>query len=275
MILFYSLGGGWGHLRRTHVFIQNEGITGFKVLTSNPLAERMFDKEQVVFCKNVPPTSLEEHMEFVNNFLEDHNVEALYVDVFPMGIMGELSMLTKRDMEKHLLCRRLKWESYEKHTGGNDLMYDRALVLEPLEEAHVEYLKKHSRERVEYSLEYPPANLPDEPGSALEGEALWLIVHGANAEETGALCRYAKEMAVKEKHAPNLVLVSDCEIDEEGIEGMSIFPASDLFPLADRLFTGCGFNIMQETAPYRDKQVCMPFPRKYDDQFWRLGRQNK
>ena len=94
MTLFYTLGGGWGHLRRVQVFIENEGIIDYKVLTSNPLAERLFRKEDIIICKNATVGELPDHMAFFHAVLGKYSITELYVDVFPQGIMGELSMLS-------------------------------------------------------------------------------------------------------------------------------------------------------------------------------------
>ncbi|MDH5602929.1 MAG: hypothetical protein OEY51_03295 [Cyclobacteriaceae bacterium] len=270
MTLFYTLGGGWGHLRRVQVFIENEGIIDYKVLTSNPLAERLFRKEDIIVCKNATVGELPDHMAFFHAVLGKYSITKLYVDVFPQGIMGELSMLSvPAGVSLYLLCRRLKWENYLKWIDQKSVQYDTAYILEPLEEAHDKYLQQHAREVLSYDLKYPEPGEVKDKSIIRKDRPLWLIVHGFNKEEVEALHRYALELALKEKEYPRLILISDRKVHMEGIEQLFYFPAFDFFPYADRLFTACGYNIMQETKRYRDKQVTLPFPRKYDDQFWR------
>jgi hypothetical protein len=43
-------------------------------------------------------------------------------------------------------------------------------------------------------------------------------------------------------------------------------------PRASRIVTACGFNVMRQTEPYRDRHTFLPFPRRYDDQFTRAAR---
>jgi hypothetical protein len=52
----------------------------------------------------------------------------------------------------------------------------------------------------------------------------------------------------------------------------NLYPATPLLPLADRILTACGFNVMRQTAAYRQQHRFLPFPRRFDDQFLRAAR---
>jgi hypothetical protein len=41
------------------------------------------------------------------------------------------------------------------------------------------------------------------------------------------------------------------------------------------IITGCGFNAMRQTLPYRERHRFIPFPRRYDDQFLRAARRRE
>jgi len=42
-----------------------------------------------------------------------------------------------------------------------------------------------------------------------------------------------------------------------------------LIEKAEKIFSGCGFNVMQQTHFYAHKHEFIPFERRFDDQFWR------
>ena len=49
-------------------------------------------------------------------------------------------------------------------------------------------------------------------------------------------------------------------------------PAVDLYPTADRIVTGGGFNAVRQTEAWSDRHLVVPFERRFDDQFARARR---
>jgi hypothetical protein len=104
----------------------------------------------------------------------------------------------------------------------------------------------------------------------------WLIIHSGPFEEVMVLLENAKETALINNESPLFILISQVdEIRNEGLLCLAECPAHGYFRYADRLFTACGFNIMNQTKPFREKQMFYPFVRKYDDQFWRAEQAKK
>ena len=52
----------------------------------------------------------------------------------------------------------------------------------------------------------------------------------------------------------------------------NLYPITPLLPFANRIITACGFNLMRQTAAYREQHRFLPFPRHLDDQFLRAAR---
>src|SRR5262249_49323155 len=53
---------------------------------------------------------------------------------------------------------------------------------------------------------------------------------------------------------------------------LNFYPASLLFPLAERVITACGFNVMRQTESLASIHRFLPFERRFDDQFQRARR---
>jgi hypothetical protein len=133
---------------------------------------------------------------------------------------------------------------------------------------------------------------------------LWLIVHSGTSEETNELVAYAVEMSRLEGVQARLVLIApevNCKpqaqtldtghqsselepwiIDNQQeipdsklraqVEHFDFYPATAFFPVADRIITACGFNVMRQTESYKEKHRFMPFARRFDNQFLRAAR---
>ena len=103
------------------------------------------------------------------------------------------------------------------------------------------------------------------------------MVHSEPHEETAELLAYARELAAAEGVDPRIALVTRTPpLDlPSSISVLDLYPAAALFPHAAMIVTGCGFNAMRQTLPYREKHRFIPFPRRYDDQFLRAARRRE
>ncbi|MDH5400048.1 MAG: hypothetical protein OEX02_17995 [Cyclobacteriaceae bacterium] len=265
MNLFYCMGGGWGHLRRTRVFIDLLNISPVKVITASPLAERLFSSEELVMIDPNLSGDRKQYNQRLSEIISAENPVAFYIDTFPCGILGELkSVVFSPETNLYLVTRRVKWDNYR--ALACTMPFEKVFLLEEPEPGQLEYLRLCSQEVVTMELDYP---VPERAEPVNFKRPMWLVVHGFVEEEVLSLVHYARDEAKLQEQWPEIVVISDCEIREEGVEWRNEYPASAWFPHAARIFTAAGFNTIQETRPYRHKQKIIPFPRKYDDQFWR------
>ena len=268
MKLFYVMGGGLGHLYRVRTFIDQLGLSFFKILTNNPLAGKLFTEEEIVWCRGDDKSEVIAH---VNSILYTVQEVELYVDSFPAGLFGELK--SSPQITFKYLARRLKWNLYRALAKDCTIRYDHTYCFEELEPEHLDFVNSNSTYTTTINLNYPkprPGRIPS--GLIPTDKPIWLVVHSFIREEVEALLAYAEEVAHLEKSSPTLVVLTDQPINRTDILCFPYFPANDWFPLAEKIFTGGGFNILQQGTDFADKITAIPFPRKYDDQYWRVQR---
>jgi hypothetical protein len=101
----------------------------------------------------------------------------------------------------------------------------------------------------------------------------WLIVHSGPEDEVRELVAYAEELCRIENEPPRRILVATrCDLElPGGYERIDAYPVDHLYPHAAKIISAAGFNVMLETAPWRDKHHVLPFARKFDDQFFRAA----
>jgi hypothetical protein len=269
MNLFYAMGGGMGHVYRTWVFIQHFKITEYKVISANSLVRKLFTEDHIIF---LDADRYEESWNaFADVTLPTLHASAIYVDTFPAGITGELSTLIV-NFPVYYIARRMRWKNYVALTSGLTLSFSKVFQLEPLESDHEDFIRNRSSQIVSLRLQYPAGSVANIPKELIPAHRpVWLIVHAFHKEETETLLQYAKDVARLEKINPCFIVLSDQPIEVS--EGMCVpyFPAADWFPLADKIFTAAGFNSVQQAQPYLNKVTFFPFPRRYDDQAWRVA----
>lgn len=270
--LYYALGGGLGHLTRARAALAALGESS-RVLCASPHAGRFRDLDLLP----VPPAarSPAAFRPWLENLLQALRPRDLYLDSFPAGLFGELCGLRlPRGLRLHCLARRLDWTAYRRRLDGAPPPLERVWLLEPLADEHLAWLREHAAGMAPLALHYPADKQPDHPALlpclAELAPPRWLVVHSGPAEEIRELLGYARDMAAAEGVAPRLVLIAPAPAQcPQGVLHLPLFPARSAFPLAQRIVTACGFNLMQETAPYRDRHRFLPLPRALDDQYAR------
>src|SRR5262249_44943140 len=152
-------------------------------------------------------------------------------------------------------------------------------VLEPLTAAHETFLRQQSLRLLPLELHDPPAV----PSPALapvlswlsrHPRPLWLIIHAGSTAEILELVAYATETSQLQSVKPQLVLLAPPRpplLPPTVICG-TLSPATPLWPFAERIIPACGFNVMRQTAGYREQHRFLPLPRHLDDQFLRAAR---
>lgn len=265
MIAFYAMGGGYGHLVRTQKVIASLKIQDYKVITSNPLVSNIFEKGQFELIDI--PDSKEDLGEVLSNFFASNQFNTLIVDTFPNGILGELSLVENLPVGLQLVARRIIWKSYEPILSY-DITYDNAWQVEEFEEAQEQFMMFRCSSILPIHLDYKC----QKPAIKLDDSPYWIIVHSFNKEEVDVLIQQAQDLAQLEAVSPTLVVITDQDMPEAtGLKVIHSSEANRYFEHADKIFSAAGFNTIQELKPYHNKHVCIPFPRKYDDQFWRKG----
>ena len=273
------MGGGLGHLTRARAFLYTAKIKNAVILTSSPFASdrRVVSDFKVIqvdkaYEKNVPA-----FQDRLRNIFSDPGIKTLYIDSFPLGIIGELSGFEfSENLEINYLARLLKWKNYSHFLPKKFPRFNKTFILEPLESEHQKFIDASSAAQFEIELKYPEFNLnsADEKTFRLivnEKKPFWLVVHSGNETETTELIAYARQMREIEKAAVNLILISphDFAFQTRDLLQFNIYPAAVLYEFAERIFSACGFNAMRQTAGLRERHRFIPFERRYDDQYAR------
>lgn len=268
MRLFYAMGGGMGHLYRTWVITQQFAYLDFKVVTSNTVATKFFAEEQIIFID--PNNYSIAWTDFITKTLPFLDLEEFFVDAFPLGIFGELSSLQHVNFPVHYVARRIKWKEYEKVTCGS-LAFHTTFILEPLESMHEQFVRKTSTKIQTLHLQYPLPRVVSTYNYPIPQDLkIWLVVHAFNREEVETLLQYAQDVAVLEGEHPYYLVLSDQLVTVPNGTCMHYPSVMDWFPVAERIFSAGGFNTVQQVLPFIQKTSFMPFPRRYDDQAWRV-----
>lgn len=270
MIAFYALGGGWGHFTRVKSFMEQEGIDSpIKVIVSNPKAITYFDKEELIIVPESAHNHAEQLQSFIIEVVASYKIKTWYIDTFPVGILGELRAEVFQGAEINFLARRLKWEQYLPLIK-TPLSFEHVYRFEPLEELHQAYLKNHSEITYIINLTYRKADVETVHPILKADNPIWLVVHTNDLNELEVLVEHARDLAEVKQEDPVIVVLSDLKADFcDAHTLLSDENPQHWYGVVDRIFTAAGFNSWYELEPFRDKHIYLPFPRKYDDQFWR------
>ena len=264
-LLGYALGGGLGPLTRTRAVLAALGWDGEVAVLAAPGSEPAGNGLELLvpgFDDAADPAALGA---WVARAIAEREPDALLVDAFPGGVLGELCGLAALDgLERIHVARLLRWGVYARRCDGGPLpRYDAIHAVEPLHPGHERVLAGLADAVAPLALPVPAADARA-PGDG------WLVVHTGPAREVRALARLADE---RRGDAP-LRVVTPIRVDDlpAGAERVDAVPAAPLYPDAAGIVTAAGFNTVHELAPYRDRHVCVPFERRLDDQRARARR---
>lgn len=272
-MLYYCLGGGYGHLTRYLAFCHTYSIQPELITASSDFIEKVQLPAEIKI--HVPEEKDIAGQASFSLWLEklicDIRPPTFFVDAFPGGILGELcDFKALENVDCIYLARILQWQVYQKRISGKLPEFSKILRLEQLCPEHELYLKDCRCEKINIELIDPPvekiSDLP--PG-------FWLIIHSDAGEELHQLWRFAEETAQMQNIKPYFVVVSPGKrpayLPADALH-LDIYPATSLFKSAERVFSAAGFNICRQMAGMRDKHYLLPFPRSLDDQFLRASR---
>lgn len=273
MIGFYAIGGGFGHLTRIKAFIQTKNISPpFKIITTNTNVHRFFRTDQIAFVHPDTAITREVLAQRLEAIINDHMFQELYIDTFPQGIMGELASNLLSGIRVNYLARRMIWKRYE-HLLNSKVAFHQSFIFESLEDEHYRFIKSCSKELIPSSLVYPPS----EPTKAALNisqvrQPIWLIVHTTHQEEVEILIQHARDLAQLEGQSPQMVVLTDVQINsDKDLLILNNEDPRDWYAGSQRIFSAGGFNTWHQLKDYRHRHICVPFKRKFDDQFWRVS----
>ncbi len=271
MIAVYAMGGGLGHVARARRLMARlvEGPAQCAIFTASPLAQG----PDIVRVPGELSKSAAGFGGWLKHTLRTLAPEAIIVDAFPLGILGELAdheVLPK--VPTYHVARLLQWDAYRSAFAGTPRTYDASYFVEPLTTAHEAFLRKHSRSVQTLALESDTCAASEDP-FVNDAHPVWLVVHSGPASEVEALLDFAQDRAAFAGISPRYFVISPRPPElPDGAEHLPHARPAELYAHADRIITACGFNTMLETRPWRAKHLFLPFERRFDDQALRAAR---
>jgi hypothetical protein len=270
-VTYYAMGGGLGHLVRARAVLATLGLeTDCHVLSNSVYARD--PRVLGPLTAHQPPNECARHPESLARWVERklHELETgtLFVDVFPGGLLGELTRpLWKRDTRLCYVGRLLRWQTYRARLRANLPRFDHAYLVEPLHPDHHAEVASACGQVEDLSLNDPlslPAPLPPLPDNT------WVVVHSGPLEEVAELVAYGRDIQASEGIEAELRVVGPT--NTLGADVLPEFPAAGYFQQARRVITACGFNVMRQSVGAIARHHFMPFARPLDDQFTRAAR---
>lgn len=275
MILFYSVGGGLGHLTRFSTFYATMGLhEPVTVIASSPFAR---DQRVVspVHRAMIPPfaaaKSRESLIVWLQQLMDEIKPAQFFIDAFPGGILGELNELSfPADCECNLIARIIKWKSYQERIPQFRLHFKKVFVLEALDPEYMTFLQQNAKTVETAQLLMPPLTTPPITIS----DNAWLVIHSGPDSELQAILGKVDQDLATQQVKPEVVVIYPGKrpafVDEK-FRFENLYPAYGLFPRAKRIYSAAGFNMIQQMRDFRFKHYVMPFVRLFDDQHARVG----
>jgi hypothetical protein len=276
------MGGGLGHLVRARAVAHTLGIEVETTVVS--ASEHVADARVLGPLRGcrAPPTldrNCAAWRAWLGATLAEFRPAALIVDTFPAGILGELAeMEFPASLQVHHVARLVRAEVLSDLFGPAGPRFDEAYVVEELPPEHWARLAERSRKVRCRVLADPPWRKEEERQArviAARHPGFWQVVHSGPGEEVAELLRFADDLRRQEHAEVDLVVTTTATIPPPlpaRTYCWDLHPAMTLFPAARRIVSAAGFNVMRQAAPWREKHVVLPFPRRWDDQFLRAAR---
>jgi hypothetical protein len=273
MKLFYSVGGGLGHLTRFSAFLNSMQIVEpVTVIASSPFARdsRVVDRKHNVL---IPPfraaRSREDLIVWLQQTIDELKPEQMYVDAFPAGILGELcGVVLPEPTQLFLLARIIKWTVYQERIPTFNLRFKKVFELEQLDEQYKKFLQSNAEDVETMVLKRPVSN---EPFAEIPVGS-WLVIHSGPDSELEALLEVVSEDYRQQTDRPEVFVIypgKRPQFVSKDFAFLSAYPVSAAYEKAARVYSAAGFNMVDQMHPYRSRHYVMPFERILDDQFER------
>ncbi len=286
-MIYYAIGGGLGHLTRAQAVIHTLNINpkNIHILTALPNAQQLCPNHSIIQVPSTLAQQPKKYQQWLQNLITTHNIQQIYLDTFPFGILGEwLPFLSNPDLQFHYIARHLQFNKYRQGMPcllSTPLSFKpsfpqsfnpsiRTLLTEPLTPSHQQWINQNSQSIQALHLQYPPIPTPTLPFS-INWQNTWLIVHSQPQEEILALLQYAQQKAKRQQQSPDILVICNTPLPAlpSSIKTAHIYPTYPLFKKSAQIFIAGGFNSIHQTQAFAHKRHIIPFPRRYDDQFWR------
>jgi len=257
-ILYYALGGGHGHVLRGLAVLSRLGHGTLL----GPSALAPWAAALGVAYVSPPAAGAREW------FAACPAPALLVVDVFPRGVVAELTPLLERAPAAWLVARRVR-EDYYLHPPVRATLesrYERVLWCETPPPALADLAVD--------ATPLPPILLRPRALDRAEarrrlgvtpGEPLILALGSGDPERQRLLCRLLVKIAARRGAALRFV---SSEL-EAAPPVVALFPAAAWLDAADVVVTAAGYHAVHETALAGVPTVLVPQARAYDDQRWR------
>lgn len=274
MILFYSVGGGLGHLTRFSAFYEVSGLNEpVTIVASSPFVK---DNRVVAGIHRtiIPPFSASKDqqslVEWFQKLINELSPEKVYIDAFPGGILGELNHVRfPAECKLYLLARIIKWQSYQERIPDFKLHFNKVFILEALAAEYVSFLTKVSDQTENLQLPMPPISVPPITVS----DNAWLVIHSGPDSELQQLLEKVEKDLEKSDEKPEVIVIYPGKrpaFVRDDFRFENLYPSFALYPSARRVYSAAGFNMVHQMRDFRYKHHVMPFPRLIDDQFARV-----
>lgn len=284
MKLYYAMGAGYGHLTRAKKVIEQLKLFPVVVVTNSQYIQpkslrqsqhlagiaKSLNKLDII----TPPRAVNHYKSLLYSWIKmqikRYGVDHLYLDSFPCGIKGEIDDTI--DVEKSYVARILNWPYYLKQLNSY-IHFKHSYMLEQLYINHKEWIKRHSQACSCLKLAATPVRRQAISMSILP-KKYCLVVHSGPESEINQLLLFAEnQLAYYQCRLPIILLAPRRPTElKKDIIYFNVHPAYHLIRHASIVVSGAGFNLIDEMKQYKIKHCLLPFPRKYDDQFYRAAR---
>jgi hypothetical protein len=267
MILYYAVGGGWGHFSRGMAVAHTLQIPLNKIVfLTSAVHIPAPDGYRVIEIPKELPFKKDPFVKFLNQLLEDIKPETLLLDTFPLGIMKELPELNWSGQTK-VVARRMRWSVYNCDIGTDKIVS--AYVVEELEPPQLVWFNQNQVPLEKVNLVYPEMDNQSKIDLPLsKTKKNLLIAHSGSSEELNVLIEKAKT------RFPDAHIVLGCEKkvgkDFQQFDHIHVFPIYPFTDAFDYVVTAGGFNLLHQLKPVKAKHWVVPLDRRYDDQFLRV-----
>lgn len=275
--LAYAFGSGLGHLTRTVALFRKLELLfpgELWIATNSPYWNLVGEGRIKVCFVETKDKTKEAVRETLQKLFFSLSPSLLVMDVFPFGMEGEMEDLVKRaPCKKVWIYRYAKGNSFQEHAS----FFDRVICPEDF------WTDRVVIQQTEGVRKVPPILIrdPDELLSFEEGRKrlkcskeafLVLAVHTGKKESFFAFYRRIQSAIPSEKRNITVRFATPLadSIPEANQKGFFFYyPLIELFPSADLLIGGGGYNFFHEAKAIRIPALFLPEKRRFDDPFAR------
>jgi hypothetical protein len=276
----YALGGGWGHLTRAAALARSAPQSNVRILTNSPFAaqiQRTFPALDLVILDPKLPVELARRYSIEE--IQRAAPVCFIVDTFPRGLGGELaSLLGSLPAAKVLVHRDLN-PRYVAEANLRDFVkstYD--LILIPGESEGRAFARLQNAVVTEPWLIRNPNELLSVSRARKrlkiggDGQRCILVCASGTAQELSWFGAVISELLIRQPHVAIRCVAATRPPGCPSEFWIKYWPAADLYPAADLVIGGAGYNTIYECLACDVPLIARPWHRLYDRQWLRARR---